>query len=173
MRRVPKEAVDAFLRQASLEPHRLLPALLAPGSIQARTAPHACRYLAYAIFTLNVTDSSVHNALLYLYASTSSDERDLLQFLQDAPTDAVTGRPYYDLDYALRVCRTNKRVRACIHIYSKLGLYESSVDLALKDGDLEMAKINADLPQGDDMLRKKLWLRIAKHVVQEQNDLKA
>jgi hypothetical protein len=54
-----------------------------------------------------------------------------------------------------------------------MGLYESSVDLALEKGDLELAKINADKPEDDDVLRKKLWLKIAKYVVQEKGDIKS
>jgi hypothetical protein len=88
------------------------------------------------------------------------------------PDDPATDRPYYDLDYALRLCKANNRVQPCVHIYSKMGLYESSVDLALEKGDLELARINADAPEDDDMLRKKLWLKIAKYVVQEQKDIK-
>jgi hypothetical protein len=53
-----------------------------------------------------------------------------------------------------------------------MGLYESSVDLALGKGDLELAKINADRPDEDDVLRRKLWLKVAKFVVQEQKDIK-
>jgi len=51
-------------------------------------------------------------------------------------------------------------------------LYESSVDLALEHDDLELAKISADQPEEDDMLRKKLWLKIARHVVSKKNDIK-
>lgn len=46
------------------------------------------------------------------------------------------------------------------------------MDLALDKGDLELAKENADKPEDDDVLRKKLWLKIAKYVVQEQKDIK-
>jgi hypothetical protein len=81
-----------------------------------------------------------------------------------------------------------------------MGLYEEAVDLALKV-DIELAKIYADKPeevrslslsrllcsvwclmvivrralippQEDEDLRKKLWLRIARHVVEEQKDIK-
>jgi len=38
--------------------------------------------------------------------------------------------------------------------------------------DIELAKINADKPDDDEALRKKLWLRIARHVVQERKDIK-
>jgi len=56
-----------------------------------------------------------------------------------------------------------------------MGLYENSVDLALEKGDLELAKMNADrVPEEEDqVLRKKLWLKIAKYVVQDKKDIKA
>lgn len=47
------------------------------------------------------------------------------------------------------------------------------MDLALDKGDLELAKTNADRPEDDDILRKKLWLKIAKYVVQEKHDIKS
>jgi len=59
-----------------------------------------------------------------------------------------------------------------VHIYSKMGLWENSVDLALQKGDLELAKINADMPEDDEALRKKLWLKIARYVVQDKQDIK-
>lgn len=39
--------------------------------------------------------------------------------------------------------------------------------------DIELAEINANRPEDDDPRRKKLWLKIAKHVVKHQNDAKA
>lgn len=38
----------------------------------------------------------------------------------------------YDLKYALRLCSEHDKHRACVHIYSTMGLYEEAVDLALK-----------------------------------------
>lgn len=179
MRHAPKETVNAFMRQNALQPRRLVPALTQPGPPRADLIQQSVKYLEHAIFSLHHTDPAVHNALLTLLAthapSTGADddnEDNLLHFLQTAPQDEDTSRPYFDLDYALRVCKANKRVRACVEIYSKMGLYETSVELALQNGDLELAKYNADLPVDDDLQRKKLWLKIAKHVVQEKNDLK-
>jgi hypothetical protein len=54
-----------------------------------------------------------------------------------------------------------------------MGLWENSVDLALEKGDLELAKINADMPEDDRQLRKKLWLKIARYVVQDKKDIKS
>jgi hypothetical protein len=42
----------------------------------------------------------------------------------------------------------------------------------LEKGDLELAKINADMPEDDQPLRKKLWLKIARYVVQDKQDIK-
>lgn len=51
-----------------------------------------------------------------------------------------------------------------------MGLYESAVDLALKHNDVELARINADKPD-DEELRKKMWLRIATHVITKDNNI--
>ncbi|WWC97049.1 hypothetical protein V866_003926 [Kwoniella sp. B9012] len=175
MRNAPKETVDSWLRQSSLSPRRLIPALLQQ---QQRREPissnHAIRFLTHAIHNQGSTDTTIYNLLLTFYASDPDpDDGPLLRFLSSCPDDPETEKPYYDLDYALRTCKQHGRIQPCVHIYSKLGLYESSVDLALEKGDLELAKINADRPDDDDTLRKKLWLKIAKFVVQEQKDIKS
>jgi len=119
---------------------------------------------------------TIYNLLLTLHVTSKGDpasDGPLLEFISTCPDDPVTGRPYYDLDYALRLCKANGKTQACVLIYSKMGLYEDSVDLALDKGDLELAKTNADRPEDDDILRKKLWLKIAKYVVQEKHDIKS
>ncbi|ORY29496.1 Pep3/Vps18/deep orange family-domain-containing protein [Naematelia encephala] len=175
MRHAPRETVDSWLRQSALSPRRLIPAMLQqnrPGDTTAIS--QAIRYLNHVVFQQNSTDTTIHNLLLTFHASSPDpDDGPLLRFLQSCPDDPITERPYYDLDYALRLCKQHGRVQPCVHIYSKMGLYESSVDLALEKGDLELAKINADRPDDDEPLRKKLWLKIAKYVVQEQKDIKS
>lgn len=162
------------MRQPSLEVRRLIPALApAPNSAIDPVTKYTTKFLHHSIIHLENTESSVHNTLLALYATDSTaSETELLQFLSTSPDNPDTGRPYYDLDYALRLCRSKSRVQACVFIYTKMGLYESSVDLALEHDDLELAKVNADKPQDDDILRKKLWLKIARHVVAKKNDIK-
>lgn len=64
-----------------------------------------------------------------------------------------------------------KKFKACVLIYSAMGLYEEAVDLAILV-DISYAKINAEKPTEDIELRKKLWLRIAKHVVSQEQDIK-
>ncbi|KAG6832293.1 hypothetical protein H0H92_003526 [Tricholoma furcatifolium] len=182
MRRAPKETVDSWLRQPALDPLRLIPSILQLQHTprDPLTPNQAIRYLNHLVFEQHVTFPTVHNLLVTFYVSPSSlpvadssvDDGPLLQFLSTAPTDPVTGKPYYDLDYALRLCKNSGRTQPCVHIYSKMGLWENSVDLALEKGDLELAKINADMPEDDEPLRKKLWLKIARYVVQEKKDIK-
>ncbi|KAF8321357.1 hypothetical protein DL93DRAFT_2073232 [Clavulina sp. PMI_390] len=204
MRHNPKETVDSWLRQPSLDPLRLIPALL-----QNQHAPvspiqpnHAVRYLQHVVFAAGSTSPMVHNLLITFLATPSpiaksaspasshsklptstpiSDPSNpplnaadlpLLRFLSTAPKDPLTSRPYYDLDYALRLCKRNNRFQACVHIYAQMEMWEESVELALEMGELELAKVNADRPEDDEVLRKKLWLMVAKYVVQDKKDIK-
>lgn len=76
----------------------------------------------------------------------------------------------YDLKYALRLCAEHGLQRACVHIYTTMGLYDEAVDLALQF-DTELAKQNADKPDDSEELKKKLWLKIARHVVEKEKNI--
>jgi vacuolar protein sorting-associated protein 18 len=176
MRNAPQDTVDAWLRQGSLDPLRLVPALLQHQSVprDALAPNHALRYLHHVVFQQASTAPTIYNLILTLHTQNgAAGEGALLRFLTDAPSDPITGKPHYDLDYALRLCKGAGRTQACVHIYAKMGMWEESVDLALDKGDLDLAKINAQMPEDDNVLRKKLWLKIAKYVVQDKQDIKA
>lgn len=71
------------------------------------------------------------------------------------------------------MCRENNLTAACVHLSGLLGLWESAVELALTTNDLNLAQQLADMPPDDEVeLRKKLWLKIAQHVVSGKNDIK-
>ena len=57
-------------------------------------------------------------------------------------------------------------------IYGAMDLFEEAVDLAIEIEDLELAKKFAEKPDDDDQLKKRLWLRIAKHVVTGEGNIK-
>ena len=183
MRNSPKETVDSWLKQPALDPLRLIPSLLQHIDRDPVGSTQAIRYLNHVAFEQKNTSSIIHNLLITFYVSPTSsaststapsaeDDGPLLRYLSTAPTDPMTGKPYYDLDYALRLCKQSGRTQPCVHIYSQMGLWENSVDLALEKGDVELAKINADMPEDDEPLRKKLWLKIAQYVVQDKKDIK-
>lgn len=163
---VPSELVNAWMRESDLNPKMLIPALMKYDQKRNKDSKnHAIRYLQFCVQTLRIEDPAIHNFLLTLYAQQENDG-DLRTFLNNE-------NKYFDLQYALRVCTQQQKTEACIIIYSAMGLFEEAVELSLHKNDLELAKINADKPADDDeALRKKLWLRIARHVVEKENDIK-
>ncbi|KAJ3010566.1 hypothetical protein HKX48_007329 [Thoreauomyces humboldtii] len=175
MEHAPFETVNAWIRQPNLNSRNLIPALLrydasrTAGEPGAEGQNQAIRYLTYVTRNLANTDTAVHNYLLSLYIAQArpNDEDALLQFLQ-----SHRDRPYYDLQYALRLCCQHGLAQSSVHIYGAMNLHEQAVDLALKSHDLELAQINAEKPEDDAPLRKKLWLKIARHVVEEKRDIK-
>lgn len=93
--------------------------------------------------------------------------------------------PPLDLKYALRICTHHRKTRACVQIYSFMGLYEVSpsirprfgvlvligglvmqeaVELALRV-DVPLAKEKANKPESDEV-KKRLWLMIARHLIE-------
>ncbi|KAG0167963.1 hypothetical protein DFQ28_011230 [Apophysomyces sp. BC1034] len=168
MENAPHETVSIWMRQQNLNARLLIPALLRYDHsviVDKGIQNQAIRYLSYVVTSGN-TDPAIHNFLLTLYATQpTGEETALLTFLRNEGREM-----HYNLDYALRLCSQNGRVQSCVHIYSQMGLYEEAVNLALKHDDQELALINADKPD-DDALRKRLWLSIAKYVVQEKKDI--
>jgi hypothetical protein len=168
MHHVPHDTVNVWIGEPRLEPRRLIPALMRydpANNPPGETQNQAVRYLEHVIYRLRVQDRAIDDYLLSLHAM-ASDDRALLQFLAKPETLTTI-----DLKYALRLCTKYGKTRACVLIYSALQLYEEAVELALQV-DIELAKEHADKPEDDDELRKKLWLRIARHVVQKQRDIK-
>ncbi|XP_065072321.1 vacuolar protein sorting-associated protein 18 homolog [Rhopilema esculentum] len=167
MQQIPKETVDAW-KQRNLDPRKLIPALVThEQQTDVSYIPEAIEYLEHCVYSLLNEDQAIHNYLISLYCKLD-DEKPLLRYLigRGDDQDLVP----YDMKYALRLCSENNKQEACVHIYSAMGLYEEAVDLALKV-DVEKAKIYADKPEEDDALRKKLWLKVARHVVESQLDI--
>ncbi|KAG0430612.1 hypothetical protein HPB47_022509 [Ixodes persulcatus] len=172
MQCIPKKTVDMWMtwnaRERRLDPARLIPALVQNDNTRDKTQGYeAIRYLEFCVNKLGNHDEAIHNYLLALYARLEPEK--LMKYLLVEGHDQVTVP--YDLKYALRVCSELGLTEACVHIYSTMELYEEAVDLALKV-DIELAKTNANMPGNNEELKKKLWLKIAEHVVKEEKDIK-
>ncbi|GAB1212107.1 hypothetical protein ATERTT37_001234 [Aspergillus terreus] len=158
--------VDILMRQTNLEPERLIPALLNYNKTAnvSLSQNQAVRYLNFIIVNHPNPSAAVHNTLISIHASsTSSSEAGLLTYLQSQPSSP----PPYDADFALRLCIQHQRVQSCVHIYSAMGQYLQAVELALQHDDIELAAIVADRPEGNDKLRKKLWLLVAEKKIRQ------
>uniref|UniRef100_A0AAY4AWJ0 Vacuolar protein sorting-associated protein 18 homolog n=1 Tax=Denticeps clupeoides TaxID=299321 RepID=A0AAY4AWJ0_9TELE len=169
MQHIPNKVVDAWIQMGGrLDPKNLIPALVNYSQMGGtRQISEAIRYMEFCINRLEVKEEAIHNYLLSLYAKYEPDS--LLAYLKAAGTHA--SEIHYDLKYALRLCAEHGYLQACVLVYKIMELYEEAVDLALKV-DVDLAKSCADLPEDDEELRKKLWLKIARHVVQEEKDVK-
>lgn len=168
------ETVESWMTTKDLNPRKLIPAMM-----RYCSEPHAknethevIKYLEYCVHRLRNEDPGVHNLLLSLYAK-QEDESTLLRFLQCKFGKGQPDAPdfFYDPKYALRLCLKERRMRACIHIYSMMSMHEEAVALALQV-DTELAMAEADKVEDDEDLRKKLWLMVAKHVIEHEKGTK-
>ncbi|XP_031249289.1 vacuolar sorting protein 18 isoform X2 [Pistacia vera] len=168
------ETVESWMTTNNLNPRKLIPAMMRYSS-----EPHAknetnevIKYLEFCVHRLHNEDPGVHNLLLSLYAK-QEDDSTLLRFLQCKFGKGRENGPefFYDPKYALRLCLKEKRMRACVHIYSMMSMHEEAVALALQV-DPELAMAEADKVEDDEELRKKLWLMVAKHVVEQEKGAK-
>lgn len=170
MTHVAGELVDILTRQTDLKARNLIPALLSynrdfKGPISKN---QAIRYLLFVINQQNSRDAAVHNTLISIYtAHPSKDESSLLSYLESQGDE-----PSYDSDFALRLCIEHSRVQACVYIYSTMHQYLQAVELALKHDEIDLASVVADRPDSNPLLRKKLWLAVAKKVISQSNGIK-
>ncbi|XP_064195688.1 vacuolar protein sorting-associated protein 18 homolog [Anguilla rostrata] len=169
MQHIPGKVVDAWIQMGKrLDAKKLIPALMNYSQTgSAQQINESIRYMEFCVYQLAVKDEAIHNYLLSLYAKYKPDS--LLLYLDQAGTHQ--SEIHYDLKYALRLCAEHGYLQACVLVYRIMELYEEAVDLALQV-DVDLAKSCADLPEDDEELRKKLWLKIARHVVQEEKDVK-
>jgi len=164
------DLVEILMRQSKLDPRKIIPALLDYNRTFRGTflQNQAVRYLQYAISQLQSSDAAVHNTLVSIYASSDSkDESALLAYLESQGDE-----PRFDPDFALRLCIQHKRTLSCVHIYTNMGQYAQAVDLALSHNAVDLAAIIADRPMSNQVLRKKLWLKVARKVISQSDGIK-
>ena len=165
---LPKETVDTLVSMGKLlSPSRLLPALLVSQSTDPGVATHSTRYLEHAVTVLGCKEQPVHNLLVSLYTHHNKDK--VLPYLTSST------QLHCDTKYALKLCVEAGMVREAVYLYTVLGQHDQAVELALTL-DTELAAScaagnQAGGPLGEELTRK-LWLKVAKHVVQEKNDIK-
>lgn len=167
---IPGETVEMWMRLDSLDPVRLLPAILVYNS--RRFIPlrdnQSVRYLHFIIKHQGNTDPGMHNALIGIYARDCIESEDpLVAFLESQGTS-----PKYDLDFALRQCKEHDRLMSCVHIYEGMKLYDQAVEWALEHNNIALAGTVADRVEDNPALRKKLWLMIAKKTISQEGGIK-
>ena len=170
MTHVATGLVEILMRRSNINPQKLIPALLSynENANVALAQNQSVRYLNFVVSNNFEVPASVHNALISIMAShPSPSENMLLGYLEGQPSP-----PFYDPDFALRLCIQHDRVQSCVHIYSAMGQFQQAVELALQHEDIDLAAIVADRLEGNDKLRKRLWLLIAEKKIREAPSIK-
>lgn len=132
----------------------------------------------FCITKLKCREKSVHNMAFYFMTRMKKLEH-MLDYLQTLETSKENKEGIYlDLEYAFNQCsqgineEKSPEAEAALRkgqiiIYGILGLYEKAVDLSLSVQDFELAKKYASKSYIDQKLKKNLWLKIAKEMLNQ------
>lgn len=131
---------------------------------------YALNYLKWCIDEQRCREAIVHNTALYMMITGFEEEEkehEIIKFME-------LYNNIFDIDFILRLSLKFKKFGCAIYLYSQLKLYEDAVSLALEKGMLESAKLVASTPElaEDYNLGRKLWLRIARFLISQGNDIK-
>ncbi|KAJ6132099.1 Pep3/Vps18/deep orange [Penicillium samsonianum] len=157
----PTDLVDILMRQTNLDPERLIPALLnynKSASVSSLNQNQAVRYLNFIIVNHPNPSAAVHNTLISIHASSPSpSEAGLLTYLQSQPSSPLHTMQTSHFAYAFKTSESS-------HAFTYTAQWDK---LALEHKDIELAAIVADRPEGNDKLRKKLWLLVAEKKIRQ------
>lgn len=161
----PSLCVQSWIdAQPPLEPSRLLPALLHFGEASGRGFNDALKYIRFCLTQLGSTDVAIHNFAVSLFSLQPDSEGVLLKYLETA-RDPL-GKPLYDTVHALRTVVERRQYQAAVMLYCELDMWEDAVQLALAF-DRTMAINIAKEIEFNDSLGRKLWISIAKHIIEQ------
>ncbi|VDK72328.1 unnamed protein product [Onchocerca ochengi] len=185
---IPTELIAAWIDEGkALVSDRLLPALYRCQDVsKTRMVTAALKYLSFVI-NENWASQAMHNFMITLCAEFKPEE--LLNYFEKYGYDR--NLIPYDVEYALRVCTEKQALkRCCVFLYCVDELYDEAVSLALTI-DVELAKTcakqmvkpneneydflppNSTKPKFSVDMRRKVWLQIARHVIEKQEDIAA
>jgi hypothetical protein len=130
----------------------------------------ALRFLLHCVKNLKSTDAVICKMLVSVVAQ-EQDDKGMVALLLDALASGFDGS--IDLEYTYRACQRAGKKEACVMILSLMGRHAEAVERALEMNDVELAKENAHKLEDDEEVRKQVWLKIAKFLVEQTRDVKA
>ncbi|EJW80559.1 hypothetical protein WUBG_08532, partial [Wuchereria bancrofti] len=180
--KIPTELIAAWIEEGKrLVSDRLLPALYRCQDVsKTKMVTAALKYLSFVI-DQNWASRAMHNFMITLCAEFKQEE--LLNYFEKYGYDR--NLVPYDVEYALKTLK-----RCCVFMYCVNELYDEAVSLALTI-DVELAKTcakqmlesneneydfllpNSMKPKFSVEIRRKIWLQIARHVIEKQEDIAA
>lgn len=164
MRKVPHKVCQLLIDQCNfLDSDILLPTLIQgtdKRSLQSSQCTELVKYLEHCV-SIGLTKPIIYNTLVTIYAEVN--EKKLYEFLE---TRNHQNRIYYDIEYAHKICAEKNLKKASVILYTIEEDFENAVDVAL-DVDMALAKKIANSSTINEDVARKLWLRIARKVVEE------
>jgi hypothetical protein len=119
-------------------------------------------------------ESVMYHSLIWLLAKHDDrDEQGLVDYLETLINKQIEGclsSTAIDSHHILRQCRRYHRKKAEVLVYMLMGQHQEAISAALVI-DIDLAKSFA-LMQIDDDRKRESWLKIARHVISTENDIK-
>lgn len=166
MRHIPRDLVNSMMEQTKIDQIKLIPVLTQENPEMTKCS-ESMRYLEHCINTLGIKNQMIHNYLFELYTR-YRDEATLIKYLEEN-VESESRQYYMDLQFGLRLCTELKLNKACVHLYSAMGLFDEALHLAL-EFDVDLAKSIAGQADSEEH-QKKLWLIISERVLTENRDI--
>ncbi|XP_023332203.1 vacuolar protein sorting-associated protein 18 homolog [Eurytemora carolleeae] len=170
LKEIPTQTVDAFIKlDKRLDASKVLPSIMVTTeSKDPKVICECIRFLEHSVNSVGCEDEALHNLLLSLYVSQQPHK--IIPYIISAGS-----QPRVDVKYVLKLCLDAGLQEEGVYLLTLLDQHQQSMELALTinidlavkcaAGELFGSKLSEDTS-------KKLWLRVARHVVQEKNDIK-
>jgi vacuolar protein sorting-associated protein 18 len=127
-----EKTVNLLIRNIrDFKPIKLMAGLM---NIPDNKRVHGIELLRYCIEECRSKERSLHNILIFFYATSHKDH------IPELITMMRKGRLDFDFDFGLRLFKNYKIIEAQIIVYGKMYLYSDAVSLALEYNKEEMAK---------------------------------
>ncbi|KAL4452788.1 hypothetical protein ABPG74_002353 [Tetrahymena malaccensis] len=113
----------------------------------------------------NYKEKTIHNLYIYLLCDKNYKSELNKHLAQQQKKIMNEEKINFDIDFALRLTSQKMLRNAQIQIYGMMDLYQEAIDLALNQELIEAAISFARKPYFKDDKKKKMWLKIAKHLL--------
>lgn len=124
-REVMEDTVDLLIKIVQdFKPAKLVGGLM---NIPLEKRHEGIELLKYCILTLKSREKSIHNILIFFYATTIKKDKEKEEFLEFLRKNKLN----FDVEFALRVFKRCHMYEAQILVYGLMELYSEAVNLAL------------------------------------------
>ncbi|AJV63287.1 tethering complex subunit [Saccharomyces cerevisiae] len=178
----PEATVSTWMKIKDLDPNKLIPTILKfftnwqnnsklIPNISEYPENYSLTYLKWCVREVpKMCNPIVYNSILYMMITDPRNdmilENDIIKFMK-------SNENKFDLNFQLRLSLKFKKTKTSIFLLTRLNLFEDAIDLALKNNLIDDCKVivNDEILIEDYKLRKRLWLKIAKHLLLSMKDI--